>query len=214
MHAHVDEDAAAVGTERRAGRVLIPLEAREQVDLAQLAGFDAPAERLERRHIAPPVRHLERDPVPIHRLLGNADLGGREPAGLLAQDRQSRRRDLLDDLDVAVARGGDEHAVDAAGVEQLGDVLEHGPARSRDGLAHGRHGFYDRRHADRRRAGEGAEVRLTHAAGADQPEAELAAAHSPRSARKARFARWSEAARSNRSRVLGSVSCSTTSQPR
>ena len=95
-----------------------------------------------------------------------------------------------------------------------GDVLVDGPPGVGDGGARRRDGFDDRGHGDRRRALERAHVGPTHAARADQSEAEHALAHRPRLARYSRFARWSAAARSNRSLVRGSVSCSTTSHPR
>ena len=88
VHAHVDEDAAAVGAKVRAWRLPVPLEAGNRVDVAQLAGVDALLQPLQRRHEAPPEADLEGQPCvsrELRRLLG---LRGDDANRLLAQDRQ------------------------------------------------------------------------------------------------------------------------------
>src|SRR5438477_5504942 len=184
------------------------------MNLAKLARFHSPAERLEPRDIAPPVGNLERDAVPFDGLFDLPDLYAREPTRLLAQDGQARLGNLDHERRVEVARGGDEDAVHALRVEELSEVREGREPPFGDRGPRRLHRLDDGRHRDAGRASECAQVGATHPSRTDQPEPEHGSAHRPRAARKARLPRWSTAARSKRSFVWGSVSCSTTSQPR
>ena len=91
MHAHVDGDPAAVGAELLGGELLVPLQAGQLGDLAQFAGGDALAQRLQLGDEAPPVPDLEQhsgvlgDPRRLGGLLGA------DAERLLAQHRECRR---------------------------------------------------------------------------------------------------------------------------
>src|SRR4029079_7648007 len=191
VHAHVPEDAAAGRPERGAGRLLVPLGACEQMDLAELAALDLLPQCLEGGNVPPPIRDLEWHAVAVDGLLGLADPCAREATWLLAQDRQAGRRNLCDQLDVERSGSGDQHGVDAARGEELRDVLEHRSPRFGHGRACLRAGLDPRRRLDGGRSGERAEMGPAHASGTDQPEAEHPVTHSPNRARYWRLARWS-----------------------
>src|SRR5262245_5669529 len=89
MDGHVHEDAPAARAEARWRRLLVPLIAGGEIEVAQLAGNDARLQRLKAGHEAPPVGDLERYP-------GGSGGGGRflplaggEAAGLFAEDRNA-----------------------------------------------------------------------------------------------------------------------------
>ena len=62
VYAHVDCDSTAVGPERSRRRLLVPLHARQLVDLAQLTGFDSRPELAQLGHEPPPIADLEHHP--------------------------------------------------------------------------------------------------------------------------------------------------------
>src|SRR5689334_11127411 len=61
VHAHVDEDPAAVSSKIGAGGRAVPLKVRHAVEVAQLTCADALAQLPQRRHKASPKADLEWD---------------------------------------------------------------------------------------------------------------------------------------------------------
>ncbi len=165
VHTHVDEDAAAAGLKLRGGRLAVPLVAVDAVEFAECAGGDALPEVLQRRDEAAPAGDLEADVVALGDGGGGAGLGGGEAAGFLAQDRQTGGGDCFDQRQVTGRGGGDQHAIEVAGLQHGGDVGIVGQrvVRRRDRIGDGGD-------TDCLAGGEGSQVGLAHAAGADEAE--------------------------------------------
>src|ERR1700692_3180330 len=95
----------------------VPLKTCDGIDVAELASVDALLQLLQHRHEAAPETDLQRQRS-ISRQPGRLFCLGRDDAEwLLAQDRQSGGDQPADRLEVEVARGADEDAVQTAGFE-------------------------------------------------------------------------------------------------
>lgn len=172
VHAHVDEDAAAVGAERCGREVFVPLVAGGEVDAAEGAVGDALTQAAQRGDEAPPIGDLQRDAGDLGDACGLGGLGGGGAAGFLAQDRQAGGGDAADQGEVVVAGGGDQHAVEAAGIQHRVERCMHGETGLRELVADDERGFGDGGDGDCFAAGESAQMRAAHAAGADQAKLE------------------------------------------
>ena len=212
MHPHVHRDPAAVGAELGRRRLGVPLKARDLRDLPELSGRDPLAQRAQRRYEPPPIADLEDDPCALDRMRRRDRIGRGQPDRLLAQDGYSREGERLDELDVAIGRRGDQHAVEGPVLEQLGQRRERAQPPFGQLPTDLLDRFENRHNLDLVRARQGVEMDAAHPAGADHGDPKRPGAHSPRARRYSRLRRCSSAGRCGLS-GSGSTSCSTTSQP-
>ena len=145
--------------------MFVPLVERDQRQPPQRSLGDPVSERHQVRDESPVVTHLEDRLGLFGGGGGGARLFGREAARLLAQHRQPGRGAATHQVEVEVGWGGDDHAVDPAGFEQLVDCLDDRNSQVCDLLASGRRGLDDRSQAGARGAAEGPQVDAAHPAG-------------------------------------------------